>query len=76
MEELSKIVHRWRKHHLIIRTGRQIKDWYPDELTNDVGINGDDVGINGDDVYVNSGLQYHPTVIILSHLKVGIEKPD
>jgi len=69
MEELSEIVHRWRKHHLIVRTGRPIKDWYPDELT-------DDLGINSDDVSINSGLQYHPTVIILSHLKVGIENPN
>jgi hypothetical protein len=69
MEELSEIVHRGRKHHLIVRIGRQIKNWYPDELT-------DDLGINSDDVSVNSGLQYHPTLIILSHLKVGIEEPD
>jgi hypothetical protein len=69
MEELSKIVHRGRKHHLIVRIGRQIKDWYPDELT-------DDLGIYSDDVSVNSGLQYHPTLIILSHLKVGIEELD
>jgi len=27
-------------------------------------------------VSVNSGLQYHPTLIILRHLKVGIEEPD
>jgi hypothetical protein len=26
MEELSEIVHRGRKHHLIVRAGRQIKD--------------------------------------------------
>jgi hypothetical protein len=69
MEELSEIVHRWMKHHLIVRTGRQIKDWYPDELT-------DDLGIYSDDVSINSGLQYHPTLIILGHLKVGIEEPD
>jgi hypothetical protein len=49
MEELSEIVHRERKHHLIVRTGRQIKDWYPDELT-------DDLGIYSDEVSVNSGL--------------------
>jgi alcohol dehydrogenase class IV len=69
MEELSEIVHRGRKHHLIVWTGRQIKDWYLDELT-------DYLGINSDDVSVNSGLQYHPTLIILSHIKVGIEEPD
>jgi hypothetical protein len=83
MEELSEIVHRWRKHHLIVRTGRPIKDWYPDELTDDLGINSDDVSINSDDVSINSddvsinsGLQYHPTLVILSHIKVGIEEPD
>jgi hypothetical protein len=69
MEELSEIVHRGRKHHLIVRTGRQIKDWYSNELT-------DDLGINSDDVAVSSGLQYHPTLIILSHLKVSIEESD
>jgi hypothetical protein len=69
MEELSEIVHRWRKHHLIVRTSRQIKARYPDELT-------DDLGINSDDVFVNSGLQYHPMLVILSHLKVVIEELD
>jgi hypothetical protein len=69
MEELLEIVHRWRKHHLIVRTSRQIKDWYPDELT-------DDLGIYSDDVSVNSGLSCHPTLIILSHLKFSIEEPD
>jgi hypothetical protein len=69
MEELSEIVHKWRKHHLIVRTGRQIKDWYSEELT-------DGLRIYSDDVSVNSGLQYHPMLIILSHLKVGIEEPD
>jgi len=69
MEELSEIVHRWRKHHLIVRTGRQIKDWYSEEPT-------DGLGIYSDDVSVNSGLQYHPMLIILSHLKVGIEESD
>jgi hypothetical protein len=69
MEELSEIVHRWRKHHFIVRTSRHIKDWYPDELT-------DDLGINSDDVSINSGLQYHPTLVILSHINVGIEEPD
>jgi hypothetical protein len=69
MEELSEIVHSGRKHHLIVRTGRQIKDWFPEELT-------DGLGIYSDDVAVNSGLQYHPMLIILSHLKVGIEEPD
>jgi hypothetical protein len=69
MEELSEIVHSGRKHHLIVRTSRQIKDWYPEELT-------DGLGIYSDDVAVNSGLQYHPMLIILSHLKVGIEELD
>jgi hypothetical protein len=61
MEELSEIVHRWRKHHLIVRTGRQIKDWYSEEPT-------DDLGVYSDDVSVNNGLQYHPMLIFLSHL--------
>jgi hypothetical protein len=69
MEELSEIVHSGRKHHLIVRTGRQIKDWYPKEPI-------DGLGIYSDDVAVNSGLQYHPMLIILSHLKVGIEEPE
>jgi len=57
MEELSEIVHRGRKHHLIIRTAGQLKDWYYDDL-----------GINIDDMPVNSELKYQPTIIILSHL--------
>jgi hypothetical protein len=61
MEELSEIVHRGRKHHLIIRTAGQLKDWYSDEVT-------DDLGINSDDMPVNSGLKYQPTVTILHHL--------
>jgi len=69
MEELLEIVHRGRKHHLIIRTARQIKDWNAYEVT-------DDLGINSDDVPINSGLQYHPTIIILRHLQVGIEESD
>jgi hypothetical protein len=69
MKELSEIVHRGRKHHLIIRTTEQIKDWYAYEVTNDLGI-------NSDDVPVNTGLQYHPTIIILRHLQDGIEESD
>jgi hypothetical protein len=69
MEELSEIVHRGRKHHLIIRTAGQIKDWNTYEVT-------DDLGINSDDVPINSGLQYHPTIIILCHLQVVIEESD
>jgi hypothetical protein len=69
MEELSEIVHKGRKHHLIIRTAGQIKDWNAYEVT-------DDLGINSDDVPVNSGLQYHPTIIIMRHLQVGIEESD
>jgi hypothetical protein len=61
MEELSEIVHRGRKHHLIIRTTGQLKDWYSDEVT-------DDLGINSDDIPVNSGLKYQPTIIVLCHL--------
>jgi hypothetical protein len=47
MEELSEIVHRWRKHHLIVRTSRQIKDWYSEESTDGLGIYSDDVSVNG-----------------------------
>jgi hypothetical protein len=69
VEELSKIFHRRRKHHLIIRTARQLEDRDSDEVTDDLGINSDDMASNG-------GLKYHRTIIILYHLKVGIEKPD
>jgi hypothetical protein len=64
MEELSEIVYRWRKHHLIVRTSRQIEDWYSEKPT-------DGLGIYSDDVSINSGLQYHHMLIILSHLKVA-----
>jgi hypothetical protein len=56
-----KIVHRGRKHHFIIGTAGQLKDWYSDEVT-------DDLGINSDDMPVNSGLQYQPTIIVMCHL--------
>jgi len=69
MEKLSEIIHRGRKHHLVVRIGRQIENWYPDKLT-------DDLGINNDDVSVNSGLQYRSTCIIFIHLQVGIEESD
>jgi hypothetical protein len=36
----------------------------------------DDLGINSDDVAYNGGLKHHPVVIVLHHLKVGVEKPD
>jgi hypothetical protein len=35
MEELSEIVHRGRKHHFIIGTARQLKNWYSDEVIDD-----------------------------------------
>jgi hypothetical protein len=61
MEELLEIVHRRRKHHFIIGTAGQLKNWYSDEVTNDLGI-------NSDDMPVYSGLQYQPTIIVLRHL--------
>jgi hypothetical protein len=36
----------------------------------------DDLGINSDDMAVNGGLKHHPMVIVLHHLKVGIEESD
>jgi hypothetical protein len=69
MEEFSELVHKGRKYHLIVRTGREIKNWYPNEVT-------DDLGIHCYDMPVNGGLENHPTLIVLSHLKVGIEKSD
>lgn len=69
MKELSKLILRWRKHHLIVRTGRQIKNRNPNKLT-------DDLGIKSNDVAINSGLEDRPTLIILCHLQVGIEKSD
>jgi hypothetical protein len=66
MEEFSKIVHRGRKHHLVERTGGQIKNWYPNKLT-------DDQRINSDNVSINIGLQYSPLHFIFSHLQVGIK---
>jgi hypothetical protein len=37
MEELSEIIHRGRKHRLIIRIASQIKDWNAYEVTDDLG---------------------------------------
>lgn len=36
----------------------------------------DYLGINSDNMAINSGLKYHSTIIILSHLQVGIEKSN
>jgi len=66
MEEFSEIIDRWRKHHLVERTGGQIKNWYPDKLT-------DDMRINSNDVSINIRLQYNPMHFIFSHLQVGIK---
>jgi hypothetical protein len=51
------------------------KDWQADQGLVLRGTT-DGLGIYSDDVSVNSGLQYRPMLIILSHLKVGIEEPD
>jgi hypothetical protein len=69
VEKLSEIFYRKRKHYLIIRTARQLENRYSDEVT-------DDLGINSDDVTCNGGLKHQPTVIVLYHLKVGVEKFD
>jgi hypothetical protein len=69
MKELLKLVHRWRKHHLVVWTGRQIENRNPNKLT-------DDLGINSSDVAINSGLEDRPMLIILCHLQVGIEKAN
>jgi hypothetical protein len=66
MEELSKIIQRGRKNHLIIRAARQLEDRNSYELI-------DDLGINSDDMSCNSGLKHQPSVIVLHHFKVGIE---
>jgi hypothetical protein len=69
MEELSEIIHRGRNDYLIIRTARQLKDRHSDEVT-------DDLGINSDDMATNSGLKYQSVIIILHHLKVGVEETN
>lgn len=50
MKELSKLVHGWRKHHLVVWAGRQIENRNPNNLT-------DDLRINSNDVAINSGLK-------------------
>jgi hypothetical protein len=69
MEELSEIIHRGRNDYLIIRTARQLEDTHSDEVT-------DDLGINSDNVATNNGLKYRSTIIILHHLKVGVEETN
>jgi hypothetical protein len=69
MEELSKIIQRGRKNHLIIRATRHLKDQDTDKVT-------DDLVINSDDMVCNGGLKHQPTIIVLHHLKVGVEKSD
>jgi len=66
VEEFSKIFHRWRQYHVIIRACRQLENRNSNELT-------DDLGINSDSMPKNSGLKHQPAVIVLHHLEVGIE---
>jgi hypothetical protein len=66
MKEFSEIIQRRRYEHLIIWVARDLEDRDSYELT-------DDLGINCDSIPFNSGLKYQPVVIILYHLKVGIE---
>jgi hypothetical protein len=51
VEELSEIIHRRRKHYLIVRTARELEDRYSYDLA-------DDLGINSDKMPKNSGLKY------------------
>jgi hypothetical protein len=69
VEELLEIFHRRRQYHLIVRTCRHLENRNSNELT-------DDMGINSDKMPSHSGLKHHPSIIILDHLKVGIEKFD
>jgi hypothetical protein len=66
VEKLSKIIHRRRKYHLIVRALRYLENRNSNDLT-------DDLGINSDNMPSNSGLKHQPAVIIPNHLEVGIE---
>jgi hypothetical protein len=54
-----------RYDHLIVLAARDLEN-RSYELT-------DDLGINSDSMPIHSGLKHHPAVIILNHLKEGIE---
>jgi hypothetical protein len=69
MKEFSEIIQRMRYEHLIIWAAKDLENKDSYELT-------DDLGINSDSMPSNSGLKHQPVVIILYHLKVGIEQPD
>jgi hypothetical protein len=69
MEKLSEIIQRRRDYHLIVRAARHLENRNSYELT-------DYLGINSDSMPSNNGLKHQPAVIILNHLKVGIEQPD
>jgi hypothetical protein len=68
VEELSKICHRWRQYHFIVRAHRQLENKNSNELT-------DDLGINSDSMPKNSGLKHQPAVIILHHTGASMKIP-
>jgi hypothetical protein len=69
MKEFSEIIQRKRYEHLIIWAAMDMENRDSYELTNDLGI-------NSDSMPSNSELKHQPVVIILYHLKVGIEQPN
>jgi len=43
MEEFPKIIQGWRKHHLIVRAGRDLENWDSDDVADDLRINSDEM---------------------------------
>jgi hypothetical protein len=69
MEEFPEIIQGWRKHHLIVWTGQNLKHWDSDDVTDDLRINSDEMACNG-------GLKHHSVIIVLHHFQVGVEQLD
>jgi hypothetical protein len=69
MEEFPEIIQGWRKHHLIVWAGRNLKHWDSDDVIDDLRINSDEMACNG-------GLKHHSMIIVQHHFQVGVEEFD
>jgi hypothetical protein len=45
-KEFPEIIQGWRKHHLIVWVGRNLKYWDSDDVTDDLRINCDEMACN------------------------------
>jgi hypothetical protein len=66
MKELPKILQRGSLHNLIEWAGRNLKDWYTNDLA-------DDLWINLNHMALNRRLKDNATILILHNLQMSVE---